>query len=97
MSTVERLRHDIDSGQTGDKVSFPDPAAAPLGADSEAGGASPTKGEIEHAQRYETGRSISHKPAWRTDASDVALVAVVTVVMCAAGAGLAVITGSVVL
>lgn len=36
--TTSRLRHDIDSGKTGDKVDFPDPAAAPLGTDAEAGG-----------------------------------------------------------
>ena len=32
----ERLRHRIDSGQTGDKVASPDPAMAPLGTDDEA-------------------------------------------------------------
>lgn len=36
----QQLREDIDSGRTGDKVDFPDPAAAPLGTDAEAGGAS---------------------------------------------------------
>ncbi|MDZ5699058.1 hypothetical protein [Chelativorans sp. M5D2P16] len=40
--TVDRLRHDIDSGKTGEKVPYPDPAAAPLGADDEAAGAPPT-------------------------------------------------------
>ena len=35
---VDQLRADIDSGRTGDKVSFPDPAAAPLGTDEEAAG-----------------------------------------------------------
>lgn len=39
--TTDRLRHAIDSGETGDKVSHPDPAAAPLGTDAEAGGAHP--------------------------------------------------------
>ncbi|MFW2587299.1 hypothetical protein [Sagittula sp. SSi028] len=34
-----RLRHSIDSGATGEKVAFSDPAAAPLGTDAEAGGA----------------------------------------------------------
>lgn len=38
MTTAERLRHDIDSGRTRDKVSGPDPAAAPLGTDAEAAG-----------------------------------------------------------
>jgi len=32
----ERLRHEIDSGRTGDKVGHPDPAMAPLGTDDEA-------------------------------------------------------------
>ncbi|MBX9760175.1 MAG: hypothetical protein K2Y29_15465 [Beijerinckiaceae bacterium] len=34
----ETLRGAIDSGRTGDKVNFPDPAAAPLGTDDEAAG-----------------------------------------------------------
>ena len=34
----DQLRADIDSGRTGDKVDFPDPAAAPLPTDAEAGG-----------------------------------------------------------
>ncbi|HEV7274917.1 MAG TPA: hypothetical protein VGN80_01385 [Devosiaceae bacterium] len=38
---TSRLRRDIDSGRTGDKVDFPDPAAAPLGTDAEAGGDTP--------------------------------------------------------
>lgn len=38
---MDRLRHDIDNGRTGDKVAFPDPAAAPLGTDDEAGGSAP--------------------------------------------------------
>jgi hypothetical protein len=37
--SVERLRADIDRGRTGDKIDWPDPAAAPLGTDEEAGGA----------------------------------------------------------
>lgn len=36
----------MDQGQTGDKVRHSDPAAAPLGTDAEAGGVSPTAGEI---------------------------------------------------
>jgi hypothetical protein len=37
-STTDQLRIDIDRGRTGDKVAWPDPAAAPLGADEEAAG-----------------------------------------------------------
>lgn len=39
MTHADRLRADIDAGRTGDKVPFPDPAAAPLGTDDEAGNA----------------------------------------------------------
>ena len=38
INTVERLRADIDSGRTADKVAASDPASAPLGADDEAAG-----------------------------------------------------------
>jgi hypothetical protein len=37
--SADRLRHHIDRGRTHDKVDYPDPAAAPLGTDDEAGGA----------------------------------------------------------
>lgn len=43
---VDQLRHGIDHGMTGDKVDFPDPAAAPLGTDAEAGGHAPTPLEL---------------------------------------------------
>ncbi|MGZ3218231.1 hypothetical protein [Paracoccus sp. T5] len=36
--TAETLRQGIDHGQAADKVDYPDPAAAPLGTDAEAGG-----------------------------------------------------------
>jgi LPXTG-motif cell wall-anchored protein len=35
-----QARDRINSGATGDKVAFPDPATTPLGTDAEAGGAS---------------------------------------------------------
>jgi hypothetical protein len=40
--TVDRIRADISSERTGEKVAFPDPAAAPLGTDDEAAGHPPT-------------------------------------------------------
>ena len=40
--TVDRMRADISRGKTGEKVGFPDPAAAPLGTDDEAAGHPPT-------------------------------------------------------
>lgn len=40
------LRHAIDSGETGDKVPFPDIATSPLGTDAEAGGNAPATAEV---------------------------------------------------
>lgn len=51
--TTDRLRHDIDSGRSGDKVPFIDPAAAPLGTDDEAAGTSPGRLEMKKAQKAE--------------------------------------------
>ncbi|GAB4072284.1 hypothetical protein KHC28_01370 [Ancylobacter sonchi] len=49
--TVDRLRHDIDSGKTRDKVAFPDPAAAPLGTDDEAAGTPASPERIAYAEQ----------------------------------------------
>jgi hypothetical protein len=51
--TSEQLRHDIDSGLTGGKAPGLDPAAAPMNADAEAGGAAPTPTEVAQARRAE--------------------------------------------
>ena len=53
MTTTARLRADIDSGRTGEKVATIDPAAAPLGTDDEAGGTPPSADAIELARRQE--------------------------------------------
>jgi hypothetical protein len=52
-NTVERLCVEIDSGQTGAKVNFPDPAAAPLGSDDEATGNSSDRAAIARARNQE--------------------------------------------
>jgi len=49
----EKLRGMIDQGETGDKVAVADPAAAPLGTDSEAVGHTPTSKEVEMAIKEE--------------------------------------------
>lgn len=54
--TADRLRHEIDSGRTGDKVDAPDPAAAPLGTDDEASGHPVTREQAALARRRELGR-----------------------------------------
>lgn len=41
-AAANRLRHAIDSGMTGEKVNYPDLAAAPLGTDDEAAGVTPS-------------------------------------------------------
>ncbi|MBS7539496.1 hypothetical protein [Ancylobacter lacus] len=63
MPTVDRLRHDIDRGLTGDKVPFPDPAAAPLGTDDEAAGTPASPEAIAHARRVEAGGDARRGPA----------------------------------
>jgi hypothetical protein len=52
-AAAERLRADIDSGRTGDKVAFPDPSAAPLGTDEEAGGVTTPEEALKKARQAE--------------------------------------------
>lgn len=46
----ERLRQATDTGRTGDKIPYEDPAAAPLGTDDEAAGQSPVAAPEPAAQ-----------------------------------------------
>jgi hypothetical protein len=102
--TTDRLRHDIASGQGGDKVAFPDPAAAPLGTDDEAGGHPPSPGSVAMARRHEIdaapattpgtatserGRTISGEWTDRTGLGGAIAVAVAAVLVTAAIALLA--------
>jgi hypothetical protein len=64
--TVDQLRHKIDSGATGDKINWPDPAAAPLGTDAEAGGSRPTATERRIAFDNEV-KPKAHGDAGATD------------------------------
>ena len=57
--TTDQIRDAIDSGATGEKVGHPDPAAAPLGTDAEAGGNGPTPGE----RKLEAGSQVNHPEA----------------------------------
>lgn len=52
-----QIRNDTDTGKTGDKVNFPDPATVPLGTDEEAGGSSTSPDEIAESERR---RSVTH-------------------------------------
>ena len=76
--TADRLRHAIDSGRTGDKVAFPDPAAAPLGTDDEAAGHAPTVDERAIAARAE--RRVG-SPDRKLDLSAPALAALVAAML----------------
>lgn len=53
-----QVRKRTDRGKTHDKVDFPDPAAAPLGTDEEAGGARTAEEDIARSER---GREPSHR------------------------------------
>ena len=57
-STVSQLKHDIDSGRTGDKVNYPDHAAAPLGTDDEAGGTPNSPEQVHAARMAESARPL---------------------------------------
>jgi hypothetical protein len=54
--STEQLRRDIDSGRTGDKVDWPDPAMAPLRTDDEAAGTPPSRERVRLARRQELSR-----------------------------------------
>lgn len=64
--TTDALRKAIDTGRTGDKVSWSDPAAAPLGTDDEAAGETPGAKE----RKMEQG-SIRHAPDRRVSLGSV--------------------------
>ena len=64
-ATSDRLRKEIDRGQSGDKTDFPDPAAAPLGTDAEAGGNAPTREQLKRARENEVERRPDEDAASR--------------------------------
>lgn len=58
-----QARDRITRGKTQDKVNFPDPAAAPLGTDEEAGGARTSPEDIAAAEfGRESGLKRRHRP-----------------------------------
>lgn len=61
------LRQKLDEGVGHDKVSYPDPAAAPLGTDDEASGHPITPEQLAVAQSHETRgapQPAEAEPAW---------------------------------
>lgn len=63
VDTTARLRKEIDAGNSGDKVTFPDPAASPLGTDDEAAGTPPTAERVRLAAASEVRQSGVDSPA----------------------------------
>jgi len=61
--TTDQLRSRVDAGETGDKISFPDPATVPLGADAEAGGSPPTAAERKLEAQRPTGPAQTRRDA----------------------------------
>jgi hypothetical protein len=90
-ASAARLRGDIDAGRTGEKVSWPDPAMAPLGTDDEAGGATSPPRAIEAARAYENSRPHGDPHSHRSGVGMVWFVAVfgAIAVLIVAGALLA--------
>lgn len=82
-STISQLRYDIDSGRTGDKIDWPDPAAVPLGTDEEAAGTPPDAWAVETARRFEVSR-----PCKSISRRDVGAAWLLIVFAAALGAGL---------
>jgi hypothetical protein len=84
--TTDQLRRDIDSGRTGSKIDYPDPAAAPLGTDDEAAGTPPSAEAIAAARRHEVGGAPVQTDAQKPDAGPyvyAGLMAVIFAVLAA--------------
>jgi hypothetical protein len=80
MTTTERLRGEIDSHRTGDKVAGNDPAAAPLGTDEEAAGTPVDSKAVEQARRYELADA---KPDTREDGGTLFYIVALALIACA--------------
>jgi hypothetical protein len=65
MQNTDQLRHAIDSGKTGDKVSVSDPAMAPLGTDDEAAGTPVTPQRLQHAADIRHTHTSENKKGWK--------------------------------
>jgi hypothetical protein len=77
--TSSQLRHDIDSGRTGEKVAFPDPAAAPLGTDDEAAGTPPSGEAVAAAHRAEVKDPVTARHEAKPDPGTLIFVVAVAV------------------
>lgn len=62
-TNYDQVRDRIDSGKTGDKVDWPDPATAPLGTDAEAGGHSTAPEHVARSAAMEGTPVERHRPS----------------------------------
>jgi hypothetical protein len=81
MATTERLRADIDSGRTRDKVRHLEPAAAPLGADEEAAGTPVPRYAVEIARAQEVEGPVVRQPMGGVIAF-VSIIALIAIALC---------------
>jgi hypothetical protein len=82
--TTDQLRDQIDRGMTGEKVSMPDPAAAPLGTDAEAASMPPTAEErVQAAQNTPVLPHHAGRPAASGRVLYIGLILAVAVVLTA--------------
>lgn len=82
------LKKDIDQGLTGDKVSYPDPAASPLGTDDEAAGTPVTRTQLDMARRTERAQGAQAGPRDVDFGAAPSKTGRGTIVMLAAGAAI---------
>jgi hypothetical protein len=83
-ATPDQLRHDIDSGRTGDKVRASDPAAAPLCTDEEAAGTSidpELVAKVRDAERERAVRLVDPADAEKRDFSSAIVTWLATVLL----------------
>src|SRR3954453_22785310 len=90
--TLEQLRADIDNGRTGDKVSGPDPAMAPLGTDDEAAGTPPSPASIALARRLEN--SHPHQSNTQTGLGHAWILIAIVIALAAAIVGWGFLSGT---
>jgi hypothetical protein len=84
-SAASQLRDDIDRGRSGEKVNWPDPAAAPLGTDDEAAGTPSPTAAINATRHRERARPAESLARWRPHAFWVQVAIVVLLVAAVIG------------
>lgn len=80
--TTDRLRSDIDHGQAGDKVDFPDPAAAPLGTDDEAAGTPPSKTVVAQERHRNAASSVTSEQSETGDRGVLGYMVILALWVC---------------